>query len=209
MTFIAKRAAKDRRKLGENADDARSRLIAAAARCVERHGVDKTTMEDIAREAGVSRPSVYRYFADRDGLLVEVLAQRSRSVIGRAHRFIAQQPTFEAKIVEGLLYLADHGTKDPFVRRLVTTDQSDFIDALLGSGNNAARFTSEFWNHILAEAQLTGEMDPELELTEVNHWLLYVALMLIAAMAGERSSIDVHRKMLQTFVVPGLESQAR
>ncbi|HYP95908.1 MAG TPA: helix-turn-helix domain-containing protein, partial [Mycobacterium sp.] len=50
-------------------DDARERILAAAERCIDRHGIRKTTMDDVASEVGLSRPSVYRYFADRDDLL--------------------------------------------------------------------------------------------------------------------------------------------
>ncbi|HEY4043151.1 MAG TPA: helix-turn-helix domain-containing protein, partial [Rhodopila sp.] len=46
-------------------DDARERILAAAQRCIDRHGIRKTTMDDIASELGLSRPNVYRYFADR------------------------------------------------------------------------------------------------------------------------------------------------
>ena len=59
-------------------DDARERILAAAERCIDRHGIRKTTMDDIASEVGLSRPSVYRYFADRDDLLIELITRHSR-----------------------------------------------------------------------------------------------------------------------------------
>src|SRR6202048_4314792 len=67
-----------------SADDARERILAAAERCIERHGIRKTTMDDIAREVGLSRPSVYRYFADRDDLLIELIARHARALLDRA-----------------------------------------------------------------------------------------------------------------------------
>jgi Bacterial regulatory proteins, tetR family len=36
-------------------DDARERILAAAERCIERHGIRKTTMDDVASEVGLSR----------------------------------------------------------------------------------------------------------------------------------------------------------
>ncbi|MFD4026286.1 TetR/AcrR family transcriptional regulator [Streptomyces sp. NPDC058576] len=41
-------------------------ILDAAYRCFARHGVRRTTMEDIAREAGLSRGAVYQYVRNKD-----------------------------------------------------------------------------------------------------------------------------------------------
>jgi AcrR family transcriptional regulator len=41
-------------------------VLDAAHECLLRHGVRKTTMEDIARDAGMSRPAVYQYVRSKD-----------------------------------------------------------------------------------------------------------------------------------------------
>jgi AcrR family transcriptional regulator len=55
------------------ADDAERRLVEAALRCIARWGVRKTTLDDIAREAGVSRATTYRVFPGGKDRLVEVV----------------------------------------------------------------------------------------------------------------------------------------
>ena len=52
--------------LPSDAQAAKARLMDAAEECFDRYGVVKTTMDDIAKTAGVSRPTVYRHFDDRD-----------------------------------------------------------------------------------------------------------------------------------------------
>ena len=47
------------------ADDVEFRILEAAMVCLGRHGVAKTTLDDIAREASCSRATVYRYFPNR------------------------------------------------------------------------------------------------------------------------------------------------
>lgn len=56
-------------------DDADRPLVHAAIRCVARWGIRKTSLDDIAREAGVSRATVYRVFPGGKERVVEVLFQ--------------------------------------------------------------------------------------------------------------------------------------
>jgi AcrR family transcriptional regulator len=48
----------------------RTSLLDAAVHCWQRHGVDGLGMAEIAAEAGVARSTVYRYFKNRDELVV-------------------------------------------------------------------------------------------------------------------------------------------
>ena len=53
----------------------RGELLAAATRLLERGGRDtELTLRAVAREAGVSAPSVYPHFADLDELVLELVA---------------------------------------------------------------------------------------------------------------------------------------
>ena len=48
-------------------DQRRAELVQAAVRAIDQHGPD-VTIADIAAEAGVSKPVLYRYFTDKDQL---------------------------------------------------------------------------------------------------------------------------------------------
>src|SRR5438552_3457847 len=55
-----------------SSDDARGRIVAAALDCVRRFGVDKTGMDDVAKAANITRPTVYKYFPTRNQLVMAV-----------------------------------------------------------------------------------------------------------------------------------------
>ena len=70
------------------------RILDAALVCVARVGVAKTTLDDVAREAGCARATVYRCFPGRDALLAAVL--------GREVALLAEQVTSAADGAETL-----------------------------------------------------------------------------------------------------------
>jgi AcrR family transcriptional regulator len=138
-------------------DDARERILAAAERCIDRHGIRKTTMDDVASEGRLSRPSVYRYFADRDDLLIELIARRARVLNARARKTMSRQSSFPDQIVEGLLYVADHCQRDPVTRHMIDPDGTNLGRRMAASGTSAI-LGAELWDPYLDNALANNEL---------------------------------------------------
>lgn len=51
----------------------RAQILEAAWRCFYRQGVQATTMEEIIEEAGMSASAMYRYFANKDDIIVTAI----------------------------------------------------------------------------------------------------------------------------------------
>lgn len=60
----------------------RRALVDAAARLFAENGVEATTMDDIARAAGMSRTSVFNYFGYKEMILCEIGARYVEEVAG-------------------------------------------------------------------------------------------------------------------------------
>jgi len=189
--------------------DVRSTILRAAERCIQRHGIRKTTMDDIARDAHISRPSVYRYFADREELLLALLSEHSRALTERARRFIAQYPSVEDGLVEGLFYLADHGHRDNLARSLVSMDDSEFGQRV-ASTDAFATLTGEFWDPFLDAAEARGELRPGLDRHDVHVWLGQVGLVLMGLLEREPETDPAKfRDLVRSFVVPAFVTASR
>src|SRR2546423_14837393 len=84
----------------DKTEEIRDYLVRAAEVCFERHGVTKTTIEDVAATANVSRPTIYRYFKNREGLLLAVLLRALRHFNAEANELIVQPPSSAVAVVE-------------------------------------------------------------------------------------------------------------
>ncbi|MFI0451877.1 TetR/AcrR family transcriptional regulator [Actinomadura sp. 6N118] len=84
--------------------EARQRIIDATVRCIDRHGVTKTTLSDVAGELGVTRQTVYRHFGRISDIIGEVAAQGAESFVELliAHLHGITDPA-EA-VVEGMVF---------------------------------------------------------------------------------------------------------
>ena len=68
----------------------RSRIVEAAADLIYAHGVERTSLDDVMAASGVSKSQLYHYFADKDALVLEVIAKQTERVLA------AQRPHLEA-----------------------------------------------------------------------------------------------------------------
>ncbi|WP_157574280.1 TetR/AcrR family transcriptional regulator [Nocardia jejuensis] len=59
-------------------------ILDAARACVAEFGVRRTTLTEVARRAGVSRPTVYRRWPDTGSLVADLLVRELREIIAGA-----------------------------------------------------------------------------------------------------------------------------
>jgi len=188
-----------------NTDDARERILAAAERCIDRHGIRKTTMDDVASEVGLSRPSVYRYFADRDDLLVELIARHARVLNNRAHKSISRQKSLSDQIVEGVISIADNGRRDPLTRYAIDTDGSSLSRRMIASGMSEV-IRAEIWDRYLDAAVASNELPRGLPRSDIHLWLGNLTKMVMRGIEDGDGDLKRFRSILRRFVAPAFAS---
>ena len=92
----------------------RQRVLDGVLRCIARWGMAKTTLEDIAREAGCSRATVYRLFpGGKDSILEALIEAEVTRFFGELADRIDGVGPLEELLVVGMTYaatvLAEHG----------------------------------------------------------------------------------------------------
>jgi AcrR family transcriptional regulator len=70
-----------RRSKGDKRERTRGALIEAAASVIGEKGWDRTSLEEVARRAGMSRGAIYGNFRDREELFLAVVQRRWKPVV--------------------------------------------------------------------------------------------------------------------------------
>lgn len=84
--------------------EARQRIVDAAARCIDRHGVAKTTLSDVATELGVTRQTVYRHFAGISDIIGDVAAQGAEPFVDKLVAHLQGITDPAEAVVEGMIF---------------------------------------------------------------------------------------------------------
>jgi AcrR family transcriptional regulator len=145
----------------------RSLILDAAVACLTQFGNDKTTLNDVARAAGLSRQTVYRYFPDRGALLEavqEMEEQRLRDEVATIGARAASLEEFlRALIGERAATVARYRTRE----HLLAQDRS--LQKSLSLSNDR-------WVVLLREViepQLEtrrGELRPDIDVGQAAEW---------------------------------------
>ena len=77
-------------------DDRRDELLDVAANLLEEGGVTAVTMDAVAAQAGVSRPLVYKHFANREELIAELWRRESAYLDGEVVAALVGVDDFES-----------------------------------------------------------------------------------------------------------------
>jgi AcrR family transcriptional regulator len=121
--------------------DVSDRILSAAVEAAAVHGVNRLSVADVAKRAGMSRPTLYKHFPSKDAL-VAATVQREAAAMAQAVRDVVDpiddpRRALEAGVLLALRLVREHPLLDRVVRTepetlvpLLTTDASPVMAAL-------------------------------------------------------------------------------
>jgi AcrR family transcriptional regulator len=184
----------------------RVRIADAAMRCIARTGVSKTTLDDVAREAGCSRATVYRTFP---GGKEEVIAAAVDTEVARFFSAIAvemgQAEDLEDAVVAGMVATARAIENHPALQYVLTYEPGVLLPHLCfarmdGVLEVASRFTGAFLARWL-------DRDAARRVADLS------ARIVVSYIASPAPGVDIRdedsaRRLVSTFVMPGARKLA-
>jgi AcrR family transcriptional regulator len=116
------------------ASETGERILDAAFRAVERFGLSRFTMDDVARLAGVSRQSVYRYFDSKDALVVALVVREEETFLEGVREAQTRHDGLEDALREGILFCLRTAREHPLLDRLLESEPDALLPFLTTRG---------------------------------------------------------------------------
>jgi len=186
----------------ETSVDAGERIVDATLRCIARWGLAKTTLDDVAREAGCGRATIYRTFAGgKTELLIAVLRREVARAEAAITEAVSGASDLESLLVAGVLTASRMLAFDDALRFLLDHEPDavlplmsfERLDALL---QHAAAFTAPFL------APYVGDQ-------EAQHAAELVVRVVVSYALNPSDHIDPTverdaRRLVSTYLLPAL-----
>ncbi|MEV7548116.1 TetR/AcrR family transcriptional regulator [Amycolatopsis sp. NPDC089917] len=116
--------------------EARRRIVEAATACIDRVGLAKTSLSDVAAEAGVTRQTVYRYFPSLADILGAVALDRVEEFARRMERHLASFDSAAEVAVESVVFGVRAVPEDPHLGLLLKAGEADVFTVAVTSSQS-------------------------------------------------------------------------
>ncbi|WP_063053958.1 TetR/AcrR family transcriptional regulator [Nocardia arthritidis] len=136
-------------------------ILDAARACVEEFGVRRTTLTEVARRAGVSRPTVYRRWPDTGALVAELLVRELRDIVSAT---MPSAGSARVRLVEGVVAGAAMVRANPLFGKIFRTDTDLMLTYVFGRLGRNQRALIELFAAGIRDGQRDGSIragDPE------------------------------------------------
>jgi AcrR family transcriptional regulator len=179
------------------------RILAATPRCIARWGIGKTTLDDVAREAGCGRASIYRLFPGGKEEVVEAAAryEEGRFFAGLVPELEAAE-TLEDLLVVGFVGASRHAAQNPAITYLLEHEPELVLPRLLFDRVGPLLYRVS----LLAGPYLERFLEPDAA-AETAEW---VTRLVVSYGLGPSDHLDPcdpddARRFVRTYVMPGLQ----
>lgn len=174
-------------------------ILDAAEAVILDLGVDKVTIDDIARAADISRATLYRRVGGREAIIGTILRRHAAPFVAETEAAVASEKSFPARIKAGMIHAIEAlprypllartfgGGLSPYNLRIVRPVYQELVDA---------SFQALFEN-----ARAAKVIPATLELAELSEWQMRNFLYLAADGPRERDALE---RYIDQFILPVL-----
>jgi AcrR family transcriptional regulator len=182
------------------------RVAAAALDEFAEHGIRRTSMEDVARRAGVSRMTVFRRFASKQRLVEVVIAREVHRGMQELDLLWEGAETLEDRLVAGFEFAGRYVRGHPLFDRLLRSEPEVLLPPLtLDGGPVLELYRSLIANRLQAEVNAGRAATSDID--GVAEVIARLAISLLLTRDGTITLDDPHsvRRLVNLTLLPMLQ----
>ena len=146
------------------ADATSERILDAAREQLTLIGVRRTTMDDVARRASVSRITVYRRFPTKDDLVRAVFLREAQTLFDTVDEAVSHLPRAADQLVEGFVAILTAGRRHPLLSGLLEVEPESVLPYFTLGGGPILALARGYLAGQVRRGQHSGQLrdiDPE------------------------------------------------
>ncbi|MFV0278850.1 MAG: TetR/AcrR family transcriptional regulator [Parahaliea sp.] len=178
----------------------------AAIACFEKFSVKKTSVEDICAQAGISRPTFYRFFKNKNDLLLELGRDETTRLSRDIATFCESDKDIADIFVDAMCYVIDQCHKSKIVRFMISPENLMSTLSVTFSDEHALDGQMDGWRVLYEKADSQGRLRVPAEASEITRWLSLVRVLLFNYIKATKADPDEIRSMIEKFVIPAIVS---
>jgi AcrR family transcriptional regulator len=183
-------------------DEARRRIIDAAAACLDQFGPAKTTLSDVASELGVTRQTVYRYYANLADLLGALAQAGLEDFVERMERHLSTFTTPADVAIESVVYAVQAIPQERHIGALFQAGETEVFSRDVTS-SMAFSLGADMLRRVPVDWSEIGIRDEELEgLAEI---LMRLFVSFLQYPAAPPRTEDELRTLVRRWLSPALQ----
>jgi TetR/AcrR family transcriptional regulator, repressor for uid operon len=188
-------------------DPSTTRILDAAYEQFCMVGIQRTTMEDVAKRAGVSRITVYRRIATKDALVDHVLRREFDRYVAQFLADVRAAETAADRVVLGFASALRAIRRNPLLSRLLVVEPEALVRSLIGDGGRTLELLRSFVAGQLRAEQRAGHVGDDVDVDLVAELMVRVsASFLLTPSRIVDLDDDAHVEALaRQFLAPMLE----
>lgn len=182
--------------------DARTRIIESAYTCFGQFGIPKTSVEDIARVAGLSRQTLYKHFTGKRAIIDQIAIAESVKVNTELRQRLVRALPFADLLTEALLLITRIASDNPYVRHIL--DSREFELSRPDSDSDIYRLHRGWWQRLLNQAAAQADLATDITVDEIVTWITMVESMLLIYVEDKELDDPALRRLIRRFAVDPL-----
>lgn len=184
--------------------DPRSDILQAAKRCYVDRGISATGMREVSAAAGVARSTLYRYFPNRDDLLIATIKSEMEIANTWISKQLEQYDQPADFIVEGLILALDYIPSQPLLKAVFASDEDASTRRIIWRSNIIVSFGEELMSSVVLPAKEAQLLHSQVRAEVMVEWVYRVLLSFLTLPSNSIADRDQLRASLHALLVPVL-----